>query len=147
MQALSALEGEEDDDEEDIISSDIYSLTAAIDGTVHCVTLWYRVYLAEGSRRGRGALVDTGPSDAPLDEGGVGAVDTDMKMDRDEMDVDRGDDSDASVRPPCPVHWRQVGFLLDTPRAVRLGETVAVRVVVSRAVGVWCQVLPYPSCS
>ena len=106
-------ESEDDDDEDDdIISQEVYRLRVETAGTIHCVALWYRMYMHPDTTRTSTEVIDTGPREM-------------------------GGNDEYSL-----PHWRQVGFLLETPRALLAGEALSVRVVVDRAIGVWCEVLP-----
>jgi hypothetical protein len=95
---------EEDEDDANVICCAVVSLRVTEEGRVHCVALWYHIYLTEASAGGAvhaAKVIDTGPGE------GSG-------------------------------HWRQVCFLLDSPKGVRRGELVKVKVVVDKASGVWC---------
>ena len=94
-------------DDDSLIMSEVFQLTAVCDGIVHCVTLWYYIYMTSDCKQGHRRSIYTGPNEEdPLS------------------------------------HWRQVGFLLDTPLPVHRGETVLIRVIIDRVIGIWCQVIP-----
>lgn len=50
-------------------------------------------------------------------------------------------------RPSCSTpggpHWRQAGFMLDTPLDVQRGDLLNVRVSVDKSSGVWCQYISH----
>lgn len=158
----SEKEEEEEEEESSMIYSEVHHLMADRPGRVHCVALWYNVYMSPESCHGqlngecgKGSVFSTGPrfsskiDSTPCEytQSCVDGLGSDSSHDSDyTVPLDRADRlrelSPGEVEEGgAESHFRQVAFLLETPRSLQRGDKLAVRVVVDKVIGVWCEIL------
>lgn len=149
---------EEVDEDEDgsVIYSEVHHLVADRTGIVHCVALWYNMYMTPESCHGQpkegetSAVFCTGPRSLSEAESCMDGCRSDWcckNVDRIEkvplneaegvQELGRGGVQDGGPE----SHFRQVAFLLETPRSMQRGDQLAVRVIVDKVIGIWCHII------